>query len=1234
MKLDRLVLVNWGQLPPGDYELGNMTLLTGPTGAGKSTMLDALQTVMTASYQGIVAYNPGQEETHGTGRRGKTKRTLESFICGAEYSLFSRPDGAHGCVAAVFRPEDGETTAKPFTAVVAAAARVDGQGERRVARLERLELIIVDEEALGVADFLKDAQQSEWVAVEDLVKRLKARYRKVTSFDSHKKDYLCALYGRFRGRTSVTWDETSNAAKAWSQSIAYKPIGSVHDLVRDDILEFDGKLLQESISRISELMRQVTNLREEGERLTATVTRLKELKAAIDDTASSFEEQVQYDLLLARVHLRDDDARIDEERRKIAKDAEIEERNLALISTLASQWDNLDRSRVQLAASLQGIAAHGVKERLEVQLRNATGNARKVLDDLAKGLRSAANLDTVAQQLAGKEIPKEFNRLLPAVEALASAYAKTQLGHLAGLAQTVHRAVQAPALVPNELLELCEQFEGLNGALADVFKALVGPLDSVLMAIAADDASLQTRISAEQKTVRDLAAAKANMAGGGGNYDPATTYALKCLRQELPEASALVLCDLVEPVANTKWQPAIEAYMSMARLNFIVKPEWEARTIDFLHSINSKSRVIQGKLCMRHANPANVPRDSMIHELQTNHPIARAYLVDQWGGVVKVANSEELREVSRGITIDGKASGSRTMYPTEFRELVFGRAARENALQRTIAQLEAAEKRLDGLQKLHRTLGDVRTLLATVKEPNFDPDPLLNYAVEIDQAQGDLNQLDLTEVNDLETRLTDLQRQLAAVAEERKDAENAIALANDRTIKSEDAIKTVQGRRDDRLRELERQIGRLKQVCELNPERTYTVLSEQVTELLAAVVVNEVMARRETLRSLPAMRIGEVRERLGEHQAAAKTEERFQIHLPYSHEGEGFDPCYGPLVQLGRAVGSLHADLEGVGLYNNRNEVGKAERSFHDVFTKQFCVEIKAKVDDGVRTLRHMNAELQNLKFGTDRFTIDWSKWEPEFEDYYGFFKAVAELADSPDTVDLFAETTLTDKHQAVRDRLVKLLLDKDQERAERDLLRIADYRNYRRYEIWNESDSGGRIALSTWGTGSGGQLETPAYIVRAAVVTNRMKLFDKGPSMKLLVSDESFSRMDELRARAVLRYLRDNLGLQLISAMPTRGAGGLRPEFDREFSYSRAGVDAMNGELDFIIECDERHFKRDRMREMWDAHREKAREQARLAFDAKEPPPAQVPQPPAGDLLLPDVLADVAPASSAEAAP
>jgi hypothetical protein len=380
-------------------------------------------------------------------------------------------------------------------------------------------------------------------------------------------------------------------------------------------------------------------------------------------------------------------------------------------------------------------------------------------------------------------------------------------------------------------------------------------------------------------------------------------------------------------------------------------------------------------------------------------------------------------------------------------------------------------------------------------------------------------------------------------------------------------------------------------------------MSEQVDALLGSGTLSaaDVGSRRDKLKTLPANRLGEVRELLADYNSKAKSEERFQSALPHLRDDQDFDACYGPLVSLGRSVSELHADLEGIGLYHNRHEVEKAERSFHDVFTKQFCVEIKTKVDDGVRTLRQLNAELQHLKFGTDRFSIDWSKWEPEFEEYYGFFKAVAELADSPHTIDLFGETELSAKHVQVRDRLVALLLDKDQERASRELLRIADYRNYRRYEIWNESDSGGRIALSTWGTGSGGQLETPAYIVRAAVVTNRMKLFDKGASLRLLVSDESFSKMDETRARAVLRYLRDNLDLQVVSAMPTRNAGALRPEFDREYSFSRVSVDG-NGELDFILEPDDRIFRKDRMRDLWEAQRAQAREQARLEFEEREP--------------------------------
>jgi energy-coupling factor transporter ATP-binding protein EcfA2 len=1197
MKLDHIVLVNWGQLRPGDYQAGNMTLLTGPTGAGKSTMLDGLQTIMTAAYPGIVAYNPGQEEVQQGQRRGKSKRTLESFIVGAEYSRFSRPEGAQGYMAAVFRPGSDEGLAKTFTALVAASARVDGANERREAKLERLELIIVDDAVLTVDDFLKDSEQNEWVAVEDIVKRLKEKYPNVVTYDGHKRDYLCALYGRFRGRTSITWDEAQNAAKAWSQSIAYKPIGSVHDLVRDDILEFDGKQLQESITRISDLMRQVTNLKHEGKRLEATVGRLRELKAVIGQTTSAFEEQVKYDLLLAKMQVAADDERIAQERKRINDDSQLAERFEAKVKTEERLKIGVDRNRIEIAAKLSGIAAHTEKERLDEQLERASNAARSKLAELSVGLHAAAQFSNAAAGLVRRPIPEQFPKLKASIEAVGAAMALTNLSCLEGLSNAVADAVNDSQLVVEKLFQLAPAFDGVEVGPRALHSSLVGTEDSVLLAVVAETSDLTQRVEAARRARRELAERKELLASGASDYSRDTRLALPRIQERFPDAGVQVLCDLVEPVSE-EWQEAIEGYLDNARFNLIVKPEWEARTIDFLYSWGSRCKVIQGQRCMERADAARVPAESIIHELRTDHPIAQAYLVEQYGSVVKVKDSEQLRSTARGLTKDGKGSGSRTMFAGERRDLVFGRRARERALQLTIRQLETTDREIEQFEQLQEFLFSVKRLLGNLREPVFDSTPLGQAAGEIDSARRSLAQLDLTEVEQLRAELTRLEDVIQAHEKEIRDANSAATLARQRAVEAGNAIERINGGRDARYADRENQIRRLKRMCESNSEKTYSVLSEEVDDLLASkrIDLHAVQSRLVGLRTEPEKLMGDVREMLAEYNASARQEERFQSALSHLHDTADFDPHYGPLVALGRTVSALHGELEGIGLYNNRAKVEDAERSFHDVFTKQFCVEIKSKVDDGVRMLRQLNVELERLKFGTDRFSIDWSKWEPEFQGYYSFFSAVAELADSVEAVDLFGETELSANHIEVRDRLVKLLLDQDQERAGRELLRIADYRNYRRYEIWNDSDSGGRIALSTWGTGSGGQLETPAYIVRAAVVTNRLKLFEKGASLRMLVSDESFSRMDEPRARAVLKYLRDSLDIQLISAMPTRGAGGLRPEFDREYSYSRVTVDA-NGELDFILEYDERIFKKDKLRELWEKQRAAVREQAGLAF-------------------------------------
>lgn len=88
-----------------------------------------------------------------------------------------------------------------------------------------------------------------------------------TNFRGSRHKYLCRLHGRFRDQKTVSFAEAESAARAWSQSIAHKPIGNVDDLVKHQILEVDTTQLSQRIGQISKLMRQVNELRKEGERL-------------------------------------------------------------------------------------------------------------------------------------------------------------------------------------------------------------------------------------------------------------------------------------------------------------------------------------------------------------------------------------------------------------------------------------------------------------------------------------------------------------------------------------------------------------------------------------------------------------------------------------------------------------------------------------------------------------------------------------------------------------------------------------------------------------------------------------------------------------------------------------------------------------------------------------------------------------------------------------------------------
>ena len=157
--------------------------------------------------------------------------------------------------------------------------------------------------------------------------------------------------------------------------------------------------------------------------------------------------------------------------------------------------------------------------------------------------------------------------------------------------------------------------------------------------------------------------------------------------------------------------------------------------------------VIQGSLCLKNAKPERVANDSIIHELITEHPIAKAYLVEQFGNVVKVNSLEELRYTSRGVMKDGKAAGSRAMYSAGADYLVFGKAQQEQARLRVAEEHAQAERELNTLTTQRQGLTALLGLAKGVVLPSFASTQTAERAVgELELGWNALKLLDLTQV--------------------------------------------------------------------------------------------------------------------------------------------------------------------------------------------------------------------------------------------------------------------------------------------------------------------------------------------------------------------------------------------------------------------------------------------------------------------------------------------------------
>ena len=1209
MYLKRSITVNWGNLPPQEFDYGPVNLFSGGNGSGKTTAADALQTLMTAAHDNLFNYNPGQDETTQRGRGGKQVRTLASYILGCDDGAFARPWDSDGYIAGVFEPTKGESC-EPFTAVIGVRAHLDRAGSSPQARQDELLMMIVAGERLSLSHFLRHyADGRHVVPVTELATLLRQEFgKKAVEIYDKKSAYLARLYGALRGKSdAVSTREAKNAARAFASFMAYKPVRSIDQFVAEEVLE--ARDLGDTIRRIRDLLRTVHGMEQEASRIRASAVQLELARDGADRYLEHWLERTalaygaaagqyrhnQRDYLAAK----EEQLRLNGELASLDEDKRLGRERL----------DQAHRDLIALEARRQGIAALHTKDDLERQRDGLNEQLHQGVPPLLEQDHQRESNLTALRNIRDALARHDLDKALP--ELAGRSWRADSAALLDGGDQ---RLPDLNQLLARDWIDLSPLDSALDRLRADqqIHNRLVEQLHA---SPAGDDQApsparrLQLLVSDREKALADLqrrlnqseqqiAALEAHKI----TYPADVQAALAAIRQQCPGADPRVLCDHVE-VMDPEWQMAIEGYIGGGRFAILVEPAFEAEAIRVVRRLGgrerNRARVIQGDQARRDTEKQTLPADSIIHALRFSHRTAEHYLRASYGNVVRVADAEALRRTRRGITADGMGSGNYTLFRCDIddSQLVFGETARERNLQaQRLAQrelrghYESANRDYQAARQLAEQVERLKPLAQAAAVAG-----LLDIQRRLREVEEQLERLDLSAHQDLEQEQQRLRGHYQTLEEHQRQLNEENGRLGALLKELDQRIRRFADTSDQLRERQERAEAALLDAADhwpgLDIERYTTAMDERLRQAHASI---DFETEEKELSSQLTREAIALERAILEYNRQALVADSLVADSPAELHSLAF---FGHVRNLRQQLDGLHNRLRNNVLLEKQERLAALRDTFNTTFVSDLCHEIHQAINDGKRILDNLNSELQHHHFGADRerFEFEWA-WVPEFKEYWDFFREIIRIPNLGDGTSLF-DDSLGAKAAAVRDRMLALLLDGDEQLALRELERISDYRHYRRYDILKHPEGKAPIRLSEYGTGSGGQLETPAYIIRAAAITSAFRFNEGNSHLRMVIVDEAFMHMDETRSREIIGYLTQTIGLQLVFIMPTSKAGPFLDLVSNQFVFSKVPSPMPLGELNTRVLVDRQQLNRDQVAELWANHRRVIRHQGAMDF-------------------------------------
>ena len=658
----------------------------------------------------------------------------------------------------------------PFTALVGVEAHEDAAK----ATLGK-SLFFIVRRALGLSHLLH-ASAAEMppvpIALKDLYLRLQNQMRvgpEVVQRFEDKTSYLTHLYGAMMGKTAVSEAEAFRAAKSIVKAMAYKELGNVNDLVRDEIL--DAHDFSRDLDKMRELMRSMAGLKAEAQRLQLNIERLEAVAAAAGRVLDESRRFVVTTIAHAMRAVDDAEGELESVRRQMAQQVK---RNQLLEERLQNLRVGQGQLNEQLDAVKAQLAASDVAQRKVALGKRGPYAAGTVPPPLGRD-RAGGRRDDATRRRSSSNCSRWTSRRRRRWPRPSTRCGRLRRPYCAPGRRWLPCCAGKRCSTP-----ICPAFEleSFDADLARLEYGIRGHDESLSGAVvtALAQASQQRAALEDERTQRD--AELRNLQAGRSPAPDAVRVAIDLLERELPQARPHVLSQLVEPKAGTSWQNAIEGYMGGDRFALIVEAGFEAACTRLVKRkfAQRSPKVVQGSKALEDTRGRTLDAKAVMHELVCTHPVAKAFLLAQYGKVRKVDSEDELARTAQGLMEEGIGSRGYGMFSCRApdQDLAFGEATRKRRMlwcEQEVTRLDQAIAGIDGLQ---RSLGAVSRMFSGAAFTPFAPlmEAVLTSQLQYANAARSLAALDLSSIEALEAERQDLMRRIAPAKEclRRRDA--------------------------------------------------------------------------------------------------------------------------------------------------------------------------------------------------------------------------------------------------------------------------------------------------------------------------------------------------------------------------------------------------------------------------------------------------------------------------------